>query len=191
MDRDPFALPERTMNFIEHMVRTAPNGHVMNYQDGEDLRSECYVAVLKARENFREGHGATLATFLEKVVRDAVNRFFRDRARLKRSCVRFTLDEIVVNPDDEDDGDSEVCRRVDVIAAPGADADREAKEEALDRESFLATIADRKVRVATRLMLEGETLKKDISKAVGIPYGKYRYGVEPRAKACVEAFLKS
>ena len=187
--KDPNALPDRTMAYIDYLVNTAPKSHIMNCHDAEDLRSECYLTAVKLRESFDPNRGNTLATFLEKGIWNAFSHFFRDRARLKRSCVQYTLDELVINEAGGDDGEDEECSRADMVPAPERNTEKEEREMALDIESFLATIADRRIREAVRLMLAGESTKNDIADAIGVSYGTYRYKIEPTAKAYLKQFL--
>ena len=189
MKRDPYALPDRTMEYIDYVVTVAPKSHFINYHDAEDLRSECFLEAIKARDHFSEEKGVRLETFLEKAVRDAASRFFRDRSRMKRSCISYILDEIVEDENKDESCDGEVCTRLDLVQAPEHDAEKERREELLEREAFLATIVDADIRKAVRMVLDG-AVKKDVADALGLTYGQYRYKIEPTVNAYVALYLK-
>ena len=190
--KDPYALPERTMKTIECQVAIAARKGCLNYQDAEDLRQQCYLDVIKGREQFGEDKGASLETYLEKIVERAILRYFRDRARFKRSRVLLILDEpISVNGEGHQDADGDAdINVIETIPDPSVDQVRAAYDQKYSESEFLSCITDKKVRLAVKLMLKGEARKK-IAKKLGISYGSFRWSIEPEAMRLAKDFLES
>lgn len=191
--RDPNALPERTMRFIDNLVTVARYTHPMNSHDCEDLQQHCYLAVIVAREQYDPRRKASLATFLEPVAVAAKNKFFRARARFKRSRVKLLLDQPIA-PLGESEFNNDVDAygsRIDVVSSSDQDPVRNAYDSKHAVEEFLLGIKDLRVRKACELLLVEGIRKKEVAARLGMKYGAYRYSVEPEAKKLIREFFGS
>lgn len=102
--KDPNALPEATMTYLDIMKHDLERKGIKS-EDVRDIVQSAALCAVKARETYRAGKGANLATYLNRAAENGRAMYFRTKLALRRQIVTTTLDSPLGDGDGDFDGD--------------------------------------------------------------------------------------
>lgn len=102
--KDPNALPEATMTYLDIMKHDLERKG-FNGEEVRDIVQTAALSAVKARENYRPGKGANLATYLNRAAENGRAMYFRAKLAMRRQIVATTLDSPLGDGEGDFDGD--------------------------------------------------------------------------------------
>ena len=182
---DVNALPKATMQHLAWIGKHTPMRTGMNEQDGEDIRQDAALKVIKARMCFKEGGGASLTTFLNVAADRGARTSLAKRRTKKATMIELSLD--IPATFDQTTGENSTEAKIDyVLDETGGGFDL------TDQKMDIATVLKRLdpvERKVCKFLMDGKT-QKEIPALIGVSTYEFRFKIMPKLTRAFRKFYE-